>query len=69
MQEEVIRKKDSLQESQKASARSEQQEDEEEEVYIGREDIIIRPGEESKDWVASDPFSWEKVRFVNICNS
>ena len=49
MQIEAARKKDTEQETKKASARSEQQDDGEGEVYIGREGKMIRRGEESKE--------------------
>ena len=49
MQYEADRKKESVLEPQKASARSEQHDDEDEEVYIGREGKIIRRGEENKE--------------------
>ena len=50
MQYQAGQTKESVQEPQKASARSEQQDDEEGgEVYIGREGKMIRRGEESKE--------------------
>ena len=49
MQYEAARKKESVQESQKASAKTERQYDEDEEVYVGREGKRIRRAEESKE--------------------
>jgi len=49
MQYEADRKKESVQEPQKTSAKTERQYDENEEVYIGREGKMIRRGEENKE--------------------
>jgi hypothetical protein len=49
MQQEAARKKDTRQETKKATAKTEREYDEDEEVYIGREGKMIRRGEESKE--------------------